>query len=57
MDPTKIKKVREVNKEKDPKTGVDIVKKINEYYVYNEKGLAHAGYGELAKELKLQRMQ
>ena len=53
VDPTKIKKVREVNKEKDPKTGVDIVKKINEYYVYNEKGLAHAGYGGTGQGIKI----
>ena len=53
VDPTKIKKVREVNKEKDPKTGVDIVKKINEYYVYYEKGLAHAGYGGTGQGIKI----
>ena len=53
VDPTKIKKVREVNKEKDPKTGVDIVKKINEYYVYNEKGLAHAGYGGTGQGIRI----
>ena len=53
VDPTKIKKVREVNKEKDPKTGVDVVKKINEYYVYNEKGLAHAGYGGTGQGIKI----
>ena len=39
IDPTKIKKVREVQKDKDPKTNVDMVKKIDEYYIYNEKGL------------------
>ena len=53
VDPTKIKKVREVNKEKDPKTGVDVVMKINEYYVYNEKGLAHAGYGGTGQGIKI----
>ena len=39
IDPLKIKKVREVDKETDPKTGVEIIKKINEYFIYNEKGL------------------
>ena len=53
VDPTKIKKVREVNKEKDPKTGVDVVKNVIEYYVYNEKGLAHAGYGGTGQGIKI----
>ena len=43
IDPTKIKKVREVKKDRDNKSGIDMVEKINEYYIYNEKGLASAG--------------
>ena len=39
IDPRKIKKVRQVNREKDNKTGVDHVKNVDEFYVYNEKGL------------------
>jgi len=39
IDSTKIRKVRELNKDIDPKTGVEMVDKINEYFVYNEKGL------------------
>jgi hypothetical protein len=39
IDPRKIKKVRNVNKEKDVKTGVEFVKNVEEYFVYNEKGL------------------
>ena len=39
IDPLKIKKVREVDKETDQKTGVEVVKKVNEYFIYNEKGL------------------
>jgi len=39
IDPRKIKKVREQRKEKDPKTGLDLVKDIDDYYLYNEKGL------------------
>ena len=31
IDPLKIKKVREVDKETDQKTGVEVIKKINEY--------------------------
>ena len=38
IDPRKIRKVREVKKDKDPKTGADIIKSIAEYYVYNDKG-------------------
>ena len=39
IDPRKIKKVREQRKEKDPKTGLDLVKGIDDYYLYNEKGM------------------
>ena len=45
VDPNKIKKVREVKKEKDPKTGTDVVEKIEEYFIYNEKGIANYGSG------------
>ena len=38
IDPRKIKKVREQRKEKDPKTGLDMVKNIEDFYLYNEKG-------------------
>jgi hypothetical protein len=53
IDPIKIKKVREIEKEKDPKTGIDIVKRIVEYYVYNEKGLFSAGYGGSNQGIKI----
>ena len=39
IDPRKIKKIRAVKKEKDLKSGVDIITSIEEYYVYAEKGL------------------
>jgi len=39
IDPRKIKKVREQRKEKDQATGLDIVKKIEDFYLYNDKGL------------------
>jgi len=39
IDPRKIKKVREQRKEKDPKTGLDLVKKIEDFYLYNDKGI------------------
>ena len=43
IDAVKIKKVRELQKEKDVKTGIDMVKKVQEYFLYNEKGLAQTG--------------
>jgi hypothetical protein len=38
IDPRKIRKVREINKEKDPKTGAMIIMSMAEYYVYNDRG-------------------
>ena len=38
VDPLKIKKVRNVEKEKDAKTKIDVVKKVEEFYVFNDKG-------------------
>ena len=53
IDPVKIKKVREVKKDRDGKTGVDMVEKVNEYFVYNEKGLGAAGMGASNQGLKI----
>jgi DNA replication initiation complex subunit (GINS family) len=39
IDPRKIKKVRKVNKIKDQKTGVDFIESVEEFFIYNEKGL------------------
>ena len=41
IDPRKIKKVREIIKEKDTKTNVDFIKRIDEYFLFNEKGVVH----------------
>jgi len=38
IDPRKIRKVREINRDKDPKTGAMIIKSTAEYYVYSERG-------------------
>ena len=38
VDALKIRKVKEVKKEKDPDTGANIVKKVNEYFIYSETG-------------------
>ena len=37
IDPRKIRKVREIKKDKDTGTSVDIVQTVNEYYIYNDK--------------------
>jgi DNA-dependent RNA polymerase auxiliary subunit epsilon len=39
VDPRKIKKIRNVIKEKEPKTGVEFIKGIEEFFMYNEKGM------------------
>ncbi len=44
IDPTKIRKVRETTKDPDPKNqGVEMVTKVDEYFIYNDKGFASAG--------------
>jgi hypothetical protein len=44
IDPRKIRKVREIKKEKDPKSGAMIIKSIAEYYVYNDRGTTTQTY-------------
>ena len=39
IDPRKIRKVREIKKQRSNKTGVEMTQKVNEWYVYNEKGM------------------
>ena len=45
IDSAKIRKVKEVKYKKDPKTGVKIVDRIDEYYVYEEKPGANTVQG------------
>lgn len=45
IDPRKIRKVREIKKDKDPKTGADIIKSLSEYYVYSDKGSSTTSQG------------
>ncbi len=47
IDPRRIRKVREIQKAKDPKTGMELIKRQNEYYLYNERGVigAHSNMG------------
>lgn len=37
IDPRKIRKVREMRKQKDERTGAEVVQTVNEYYLYNDK--------------------
>ena len=43
IDPQKIRKIREIDKEKDPKTNIEVVKKVNEYYLFNDEGYDKSG--------------
>ena len=47
IDPRRIRKVREIQKTKDPATGADIIRTAREYYLYNERGVigAHSNLG------------
>ena len=54
IDPRKIRKVRELDKDIKPGTSVETIKKVNEYYIYNDKGMFSGGYGSGTNEgLKL----
>ena len=44
IDPRKIKKITAVNKEKD-ENGIDIVKDVEEYYLFNDEGLLNTTQG------------
>lgn len=44
IDPRKIRKVREIKQEKDPKTGAIVIKSTAEYYVYNDRGTTTQTY-------------
>ena len=43
IDPRRIRKIREIQKMKDPQTGIDLIKRQIEYYLYNERGMVGAG--------------
>lgn len=47
VDPRRIRKIREIQKTKDTATGMEIIKQMNEYYLYNERGVigAHSNLG------------
>ena len=37
VDPRKLRKIREIKKRKDERTGVEIMDMVNEYYIFNDK--------------------
>jgi hypothetical protein len=41
VDPRKIRKIKKIHKDKNQK-GVEVVKKIEEFYIYNDKGITEA---------------
>jgi len=45
IDPTKIRKIKEVTKEKDPKTGAELTVELGEYYLYQDDDHINAGEG------------
>ena len=49
IDPRKIRKIREMKKEKDPRTGVDTLTLVNEYYIFNDKAISgsQSNYGPM----------
>lgn len=50
IDPRRIRKVREIQKTRDPATGIDLIKKQIEYYIYNERGM-QVGAGNLGSKI------
>ena len=53
IDPTKIKKVRQIKKKKDDNSSVDMIQKTDEYFLYNEKGIMSAGMGGANAGIKI----
>ena len=47
IDPRRIRKIREIQKAKDTQSGMEIIKNMKEYYLYNERGMigAHSNLG------------
>ena len=50
IDPRKIRKVREIQKGRDPRTGADIIKSIAEYYIYNDRGTTTQSFTAAANQ-------
>ena len=50
IDPKKIRKVRQVNKDKKPGTSLEMIKSVDDFYLYNDKGL---NSGALTEGIKI----
>ena len=50
IDPKKIRKVRQVNKDKKPGSTMDIIKGVEDYFIYNDKGL---NAGQISEGVKI----
>ena len=55
IDPRKLRKVREIKKKKDERTGAEIVDVYNEYYIYNDKVVtgSSSNYGPIGVRITL----
>jgi len=45
IDPTKLRKIKEIEEETDPKTGAKLIKKVDEYFLYQDKTMNAANQG------------
>ena len=45
IDPTRIRKVKEIDKVKDPVTGAELIKSVDEYYIYQDTSLNKSNQG------------
>jgi hypothetical protein len=45
IDPMKIRKVKEVERVKDPATGAELVREVGEYYLYQDEAMNNIGEG------------
>jgi len=50
IDPRKIRKVRQINKDIKPGTSLEMIKSVDDFYLYNDKGL---NTGALAEGIKI----
>lgn len=54
IDPRHIKKVKEIDKKKDPKTGVTLSTVKEEYYIYNPTGFVKKTGGDIVQSVEAQ---
>lgn len=55
VDPRRIRKIREILRTKDPRTGMDLISKISEYFLYNDRGVMGT-YSNLGTRIALDSM-